>query len=483
LDTRDIDSEPDDLYKEVREQVLDLPSSLQLEYPNRNNNYKRAIQTVYKSIANHVNDLNHRISVVLNDSQALTSAARSLEYYWTQRVRYEDIRLPPKFLKILPGDLISLPVRNSQKIIQVNKVNRTANLVIEVEGVSFDADIGSLTLVSPTIDDYNPPIVLPFAGSPEAIVLDAPILADTDFEFGVYGSVINDPNSSGWNGGNIYGAPTGGSFVNLVGVPKEATIGKLLQELKKGDPFVVDRVSKLQVEIEQQELESIPDFGFYDFRQLAYVNGEIIGFQNAVLIAPDTYELSNLVRGARGTEVKITTHAIGSDFYLLKGNYGFEDINGTFNQLNTTFEFKAVPSGTIPSSILFETQLTTEGNRVKPYAPVNPSITLKPNQDLLIKWFRRSRKNGAWADGIEEVPLNEGSEAYDIEFFDGLTLVSAIQDHPLPYYLLSTSEQINLFGNTINSLSFKVYQKSIYVGRGHPMEVNNLEISRINYHP
>jgi hypothetical protein len=97
----------------------------------------------------------------------------------------------------------------------------------------------------------------------------------------------------------------------------------------------------------------------------------------------------------------------------------------------------------------------------------------------LLEWFRRSRKNGIWTDGVEGIPLNEDFEAYDLEFFDGTTLVKTITDHPTSSYLYSSAAQINDFGAMTNELTFKVYQKSVYVGRGYPLERDLLGVSRV----
>jgi hypothetical protein len=227
----------------------------------------------------------------------------------------------------------------------------------------------------------------------------------------------------------------------------------------------------------QQILQSIPDYDFYAFKQIAYINGELISFQNANLVAPNAYELSNLIRGIRGTENLIATHATGSDFYLLKGNFGFIDIDGELAQLKNTYEFKAVPPGVSQTAINNIQTLTITGNRLKPYAPVNPRITRRPGNSLLVEWFRRSRKNGIWLDGVEDVPLNEANQAYDVEIFNGTTLMRTVT-RSFPSYTYPNQHQIQDFGSLQNELTFKVYQKSIYIGRGYPLIANGLGISK-----
>jgi hypothetical protein len=362
-------------------------------------------------------------------------------------------------------------------VLQASKVNRGANLIIEVEAVTYDASINDLTAISPTVGSYNPPITLPYAGQPTPLVLDTALLSDSDAEMGVYATAIPDPNGTGWSGGFLYGSPLGGSFSALEAIGAVAAQGQLLTELPVTGFFVVDRTTKVRVLMNQQILQSIPDYDFYAFKQIAYINGELISFQNANLVAPNAYELSNLIRGIRGTENLIATHATGSDFYLLKGNFGFIDIDGELAQLKNTYEFKAVPPGVSQTAINNIQTLTITGNRLKPYAPVNPRITRRPGNSLLVEWFRRSRKNGIWLDGVEDVPLNEANQAYDVEIFNGTTLMRTVT-RSFPSYTYPNQHQIQDFGSLQNELTFKVYQKSIYIGRGYPLIANGLGISK-----
>ncbi|MGL6339821.1 MAG: phage tail protein [Waterburya sp.] len=481
LSTHAYDSDLPDAYNEIREQTLDLPSVLQIEYPNAKNSYRRSVQTIYKSVAQHFNEINERTSVVLDDSQALTSVKKALEYYWLQRVRYEKIYLPSKYLALRPGDVIALEVRNQNKLLQISKINRGADLILEIEASAYTGDIGQIALVSPTNEDYEIDFPLKYAGQPKAIVIDTNLLVDEDSEKGVYGSVEIDPSSNGWNGGSLAYSPVDGQYSIAATVIEECARGYLLSELLPSSELVVDRTSRFQVHITQQLIENIPDTDFYSLKQLAYINGEVLCFQNATLVAANTYEISNLIRGVRGTEKAIAPHAIASDFYLMKGDFGFVDVVGNFTQLNQQFKFKAVPEDVAVSTIINETNLLAKGNRLKPYAPVNPKLTLKPNGDVLISWERRTRKSGEWIDGVEGVALNEESEKYDLELVTPFN-PAIFSDIPQNYYLLTQAQQIAIFNNAItalDSISFRVYQKSTYIGRGYALNAIFIKISSV----
>ena len=479
LDCREEGQAPGDLYREIREQTLDLPSQFQIEYPNVNNNYKRSIQTAFRASADHDNEINFRSSVVMDDSTALTAATQNLEYYWTQRVRYEGLRLPLDFLEVRPGDLLTLPIRNQQKTVQVQRVDRGANLILEMEAVSYDNGVNSLEVISPTVDNYNPPTTVFWAGEPTAIALDTALLRDSHQDFGIYTTVDHDPNGSGWNGGLLYSAPTGGNFEVSAALNGVAARGQLLDELPKTPTAIVDRYTKFRVQVTQQQLESVPDFDFYDLRQVAYINGELVAFQNANLVEPGIYEISNLIRGVRGTGTLVATHGVGSDFYLLSGRDSFENIEGTNPlQPGASYQLKAVPAGRAVTAVNATTNLTIQGNRLKPYAPCNPKLTLNSDSSLTIDWQRRSRRFGRWLPGSEFVPLEEKEERYELEILEGGNVFYSVTVNS-PTYNYSATRQILDFGTLRSQLTIKVYQVSAFVGRGHPLEAT-LKVNQVN---
>ncbi|MGV2830574.1 phage tail protein [Myxosarcina sp. GI1(2024)] len=477
LGTKEDTEEEGDLYTETREQLIDLPSQVQLEYLNGENKYNRGIQVAYKAIASHVNEMSFNVGVVLTNDEAATAATKNLEYYWSQRRRYEGIKLPIEYLTLEPGDLLNLPIRNSIVQVQVQKVNIGANLIVEVDGVSYSTRINNLSVTTPEIT-YKEEF-LPYSGTePEARILDVNLIRDSDAEFGLYASVTPDPAGSGWNGGTLYSKPEGGDYIATASIPQVSAQGTLNAEAPVGNPYVVDRFGKITVTLEYGQLESVPDFDFYDLRNVIWIGGELIGFQTATLVSANTYELTNLIRGARGTEGSIAAHASSSEFFLVKGNFGFEDIAGTVSQLEQTYNFKAVPSGIAQTEITPETEVTIAGNRLKPYAPSNPAITKKTNNDLLLTWNRRTRKQGEWLKSSETVPLNEDSELYELEIYDGSTLVRT-ESLTSPTYTYTSANQVSDFGSNQNQLTFKLYQISALVGRGYPLEVTNLRFKKV----
>jgi hypothetical protein len=86
--------------------------------------------------------------------------------------------------------------------------------------------------------------------------------------------------------------------------------------------------------------------------------------------------------------------------------------------------------------------------------------------DLTVTWVRRTRFGSIWADGAD-VPLNEESEAYEIDILDGPSVVRTLSA-ATPSALYTAAAQTADFGAPQPSVSVKVYQLSATVGRGWP---------------
>ena len=68
------------------------------------------------------------------------------------------------------------------------------------------------------------------------------------------------------------------------------------------------------------------------------------------------------------------------------------------------------------------------------------------------------------------VPLNEESEKYEIDIYNGATVVNTYNSTN-PNYTYTEAQQISDFGSSQSSIKFRVYQISSQVGRGHYSEV------------
>ena len=287
-------------------------------------------------------------------------------------------------------------------------------------------------------------------------------------------------------------SPDISSFDGLTEVTTPGVYGETLDSLGSGPLDVWDDANTVTVQLESGSLQSVTDIellsGANAFAiETAPGEYEIVQAANAALVATNTYELSRLLRGQRGTEaqmvgnlpagaavIKLDTIAalpltptdVGIEY-----NYAFQGGN-----LPGYFDILGVASGT---SIEF----TATGRGLQPFSPCNvrqPYLTERTPGDLEITWIRRSRSLEADSWEIAEVPLAEEPvsgisaavlEAYQVDIMDGSTVLRTLStDAPAVTY--TSAEQIADFGAEMapgDTLEVRIYQLSQTYGRGAPL--------------
>ena len=85
--------------------------------------------------------------------------------------------------------------------------------------------------------------------------------------------------------------------------------------------------------------------------------------------------------------------------------------------------------------------------------------------DIVISWVRRSRSDYGWNSG--DVPLLEETEDYEIDIYDGASVVRTIEVDDATSVTYTAAQQTSDFGGLQTSLTLIVYQISIVVGRGN----------------
>lgn len=479
LGVREYGSDAVPLYKEIRSQELEIPTEVQVEYKNINNDYNPGFQYA-RATKNHENEVNLRTSLVMSDSEALTAAQKLIQHLWVQRKRYEEVSLLPKWIGISPGDIIDLPVRSTSIPVQVQQVDIGANLQVSLKGVAYDAIIEDLSVDARTDFDYSPQYDVAYYGDAEAIPLDIALIDDDDEQIGIY---LATTSEFAWKGGTIYYKEGAGEYLAAATVASLCASGTASPSsltnaaLPSRSHFIRDRVSKLIVKLDNGSLTSIPEQDFLNLKQLALVGNELVAIKNATLIGANTYECTELLRGCRGTEAFISGHVLNERFILMTSTSMLRFPGGT-SQIGKTYSFKAVPAGRAITTVDLENTVTIQGGSLKPYAPCNPSITKQQSDgSLIVSWDRRARIDGGWRD-YTDVPLDETIEQYELKILNGSTTVRTLTLYS-PIYTYTLSQQTSDFGSARTSLSFDVRQFSTNVGFGQTLQARNISISKV----
>jgi hypothetical protein len=296
-------------------------------------------------------------------------------------------------------------------------------------------------------------------------VLDLPPLTELaqGNESAVY--VAAKGYSSGWTGAVIQVSRTAGATYETGTTMTAASVighaSTALPDFLGGNIF--DNSSVVRVDVGAGTLSSATTAEVLNGANGAVIGDEILQFKTATAVSSGVYDLSGFLRGRKGTERHISTHAVGDRFVLLTTNLRnlpllvSDRTAGDLLARASTFG-ALVANGSVKT---FDPDLA----RLMPYSPVRLGAIKDASNDWLLDWERRDRYMNDWNDGVD-VPMSEASELYDVEVLSASVVVAS-------YINVTTKSQTvpaAVLGGGATSINFKVYQKSAVVGRGFVAE-------------
>jgi hypothetical protein len=190
---------------------------------------------------------------------------------------------------------------------------------------------------------------------------------------------------------------------------------------------------------------------------------EVLQFGEAELIGTNTFRLSRLLRGQAGSEWAMGDPLLaGAPFVVLDDNV--IALARGLNALGRTMQLRIV-AATLSygdASAVAKTVTPTDV-ALRPLAPVHLRA-VRDGAGVTFSWIRRTRIDGDSWD-VQEVPLGEATEAYEVDVLAGSTVLRTLAT-ATPQVLYAAAAETTDFGGPQASLSVAVYQLSATVGRG-----------------
>jgi hypothetical protein len=248
-----------------------------------------------------------------------------------------------------------------------------------------------------------------------ASLMNLPLLTEEDLPSAPWVAATAAP----WPGAvAVYSSADGQSWSYQAELSRRSVMGELVTPLVAGVPGVPQAGVGFDVQLTHGNLASIDNYAFLAGGNAAAVSDasgvwEILQFRDAELVAPDTWRLSHVLRGQRGTEFAIPpVWSAGATFVLLEG--GIRQLPVPANLRGVTRRYRVGPA-TRPVDDLSFVELThaADASGLRPYAPAHLHARPDGEGGHIFNWIRRTRLGGDNWD-LPDVPLGENSEGYRV---------------------------------------------------------------------
>tara|TARA_R110000787_G_scaffold118209_4_gene229014 strand:+ start:6783 stop:10712 length:3930 start_codon:yes stop_codon:yes gene_type:complete len=402
----------------------------------------------------------------LNMSLTRTEGRQILERWLAEaRMSRESLRLalPPSQMELGAGDVVELPAEKGERdgLYRIDRVEQGEMQIVEavrIEPTIYETAPFADELAK--IQPFTAPVPV------TAVFLDLPLLRGDETPYAPYIAASATP----WPGSVAVYQSNGTSGFGLNSIlPIGATMGITETELVAARPGVFDHGDGLQVRLNSGQLESVDETSLMNGMNLAAIGDgsadrwEIFQFEQAELVAPNTYRLSKRLRGQAGTDALMPpVWPQGSRFVLL--NDVPVQITSSPNLRRVEQQYRIGPatrSYDDPSYI--QLGAAFEGNGLRPLRPCHLRARVQ-TEDVVFNWIRRSRAGGDSWDSFE-VPLAEENERYIIRLLqDGKVLREAITTDPEWRYEAETRQSDGIAG----AFEMSVAQVSASYGPGPP---------------
>jgi hypothetical protein len=373
-----------------------LPQEVEVNFINPNLKYQTDNVKTRSQVAKTKKKEVYQLPMILNEDEALAIAEKLLHQWFLESEKI-TFSLPPSYLYLEVGDRVNLP---NVGTLQLTKIRIGANKLMQCEGKIYAQSTASNLTRNVTVEHggYNPPTnTIVSQGNTNLYVLDIPLIKDSDDDYGLY---LTANGGANWRECSVY-ASNDNSRYELITTLEAGTLGTLLTSMSNS-------TTSFQVVLTSGEIEGVSvadlDAGFNKL----LVGNEILQFETATLTAANTYTLSGLRRGKRGTE-NYQNHPVGERVILLSDLYR---LSGSVADLHQTRYFKAVSPGQALDSVS-PINITVAGISLRPYSPINLSATKDEYNNITITWDRRDRHAGDRTD-IQNFPLSESREEYKL---------------------------------------------------------------------
>lgn len=430
-----------------------LPTVVDVEYLDINKDYLTSIQSATRYSGQDENRLSMNTQIATDANVARTAAYRILTQMWNGTCEYQ-FKLGPKWLHLVPGDVLDITTLNGDHhIVQIKEMTIGADYSIEILARTYDSTVFAIEEEGDSGEEgfYDQ---IEIGGPTDGLLVNLPILPGIPDEIGF--CAFGNGESAGWRFAMLYESIDEGETYSIVGQIPSRGVGFALNTLGQGPSQIWDVDNYLDVYVNMVDLWNAEEKDVLKGANALVVGNEIIQFCNAELIAENTYRLTRLLRGRRGTEWAISSHQANEKVGILApGRMTF--ITGDIYGINKENYYKFVANDMSQEFVEHVTFLYN-GETKKPFSPVHCVY----HGDGKYTWTRRSRVGIELTSNPPDIPLGEAYERYVVKLYKNGALVTQ--------YTVNTPEVI--VDTALEKDQLRICQLSDVIGEGHALVVN-----------
>lgn len=441
-----------------RLEETELPREINIQYSDIDLDYNPGAQYSRRLTGSSLNVRDIQLPLALSATEAKRLADALMFSVWSGRetVKFATTR---KYAVLEPTDVVTITHNGITRRLKIIGKDESADGIIEFDTVTEamdtfnqEADGVEADFISSTIS---------FDTNTRAEFLDIPIINDAHVDsYGFYLAVCGyQPD---WRGCVVYRSIDEGltwQQLHSIDRTQASAIGNALDVLavyQGSNTF--DEISSVTVVLSDGELEGVSETLSLGGSNLALVGDELIIFREAELIDEATYRLTGLLRGRFGTEHEMYSHAAGDRFVLLNAAKTLR-IDTPASDIGKVQLYKVVSFGLALEDAEVHAFMNTAVG-MKPYSVVQIGGGRNAAGDIIIKWVRRNRIDGAWRDSVD-IPMSETAELYDVEIYADntyATVVRTFSDLTAQTVTYTAANQSTDFGGNQSAVYAKIYQ-------------------------
>lgn len=257
------------------------------------------------------------------------------------------------------------------------------------------------------------------------LFLDLPLLTGDEAPHAPHFAAVASP----WRGPvSVWSAPSDEGYGHLATIERGATFGISETVLAAAPPGLLDRGAPLRVRLSAGTLASQSLTAVLSGANLALIgdgtpgNWEVFQFQNAALVAPQTYDLSLRLRGQAGSNgTQPALWPVGSQVVLVNASVVQLGLAASTRGVLQHYRTGLSALGYADSRAVHQA-LAFAGIGYRPYSVAHLRASGALGGPVALSWIRRTRIDGdPWTES--EVPLGEDSERYLVRVRQGAAVL------------------------------------------------------------